>query len=85
MRQYASWNGRAETGGNSLKVRFLHLQIPPDLPGVRKHLPDVAHLDSAKGLSSRKIQFHGHLYELGLLLGSERQKLDIECIAVDLP
>ena len=66
-----------------LEIRLRDLQVPPDLPGVRKHLPDVLELDPSERLASREIELYGHLDELCLVLGSESQELDVKSIAVD--
>ena len=59
-------------------------QVPPDLPGIGEHLPDILELDSAEGLASGEVKLHGHFDELGSALVGKCQKLDVESKAVDL-
>ena len=67
-----------------LKIRLLNLEIPPDLPGVGKHLPDVFELDPSERLAPCKVKLDRHLDKLCLLPGGKREKLDVKSIAVDL-
>ena len=72
-------------GSALLEIRLFDLQIPPDLPGIGEHLPDVLEPDPAEGFASGVIQYYGHLDELCLLLGGQCQKLDIESVTFYLP
>ena len=67
-----------------LEITLFYPQIPPDLPGVGKHFPDIPELDAAKRLSSGVIEFNGHFDEFRLLFGSKGQKLYVKGIAFDL-
>ena len=73
-----------ESTRSLLEIRLRDLKVPPDLPGVGEHLPDVLKLDPAEGLASCEIKRYGHLDKLGLLLRGQSQKFDIKSVAVDL-
>ena len=65
------------------EVVFPDAEVPPDLPGVGEHLPDIPEPDPSERRDPGEIQLDRHLDELRLFLRSESQKLDVKSVSVD--